>query len=68
GNVGVSGASTGNTLTFSNESGEGSKSNPVEAGEAGTWDGDVVKITDLGFVTSSTPDAHLTFNVVVTDA
>ncbi|CAM5307139.1 hypothetical protein PFRA20S_02572 [Pseudomonas fragi] len=68
GNVGVSGASTGNTLTFSNESGEGSKSNPVEAGEAGTWDGDVVKITDLGFVTSTTPDAHLTFNVVVTDA
>ena len=68
GNVGVSGASTGNTLTFSNESGEGSKSNPVEAGEAGTWDGDVVKITDLGFVTSSTPDAHLAFNVVVTDA
>jgi len=68
GNVGVSGASTGNTLSFSNESGEGSKSNPVEAGEAGTWDGDVVKITDLGFVTSSTPDAHLTFNVVVTDA
>ena len=68
GNVGVSGASTGNTLTFSNESGEGSKSNPVEAGEAGTWDGDVVKIVDMGFVTSSTPDAHLTFNVVVTDA
>ena len=68
GNVGVSGASTGNTLTFSNESGEGSKSNPVEAGEAGTWDGDVIKITDLGFVTSTTPDAHLAFNVVVTDA
>ena len=68
GNVGVSGASTGNLLTFSNESGEGSKSNPVEAGEAGTWDSDVVKITDLGFVTSTTPDAHLAFNVVVTDA
>ena len=68
GNVGVSGVSTGSTLTFSNESGEGSKSNPVEAGEAGTWDGDVIKITDLGFVTSTTPDAHLAFNVVVTDA
>jgi T1SS-143 domain-containing protein len=67
GNVGVTGASTGATLAFGNEDGEGSKSNPVEAGEAGTWDGDVVKIVDMGFVTSSTPDAHLTFDVTVTD-
>lgn len=28
----------------------------------------MIKITDLGFVTSTTPDAHLAFNVVVTDA
>jgi T1SS-143 domain-containing protein len=68
GNIGVSGASTGATLAFGDESGEGSKSNPVETGEAGTWDGDVVKIVDMGFVTSSTPDALLTFDVVVTDA
>jgi T1SS-143 domain-containing protein len=67
GNVGVGGASTGATLAFGNEDGEGSKSNPVEAGEAGTWDGDVVKIVDMGFVTSSTPDARLTFDVTVTD-
>jgi T1SS-143 domain-containing protein len=67
GNVGLSGASTGTKLAFGNEAGEGSKSNPVEAGEAGTWDGDVVKIVDMGFVTSSTPDARLTFNVTVTD-
>ncbi|MNF59195.1 hypothetical protein D3C84_407770 [compost metagenome] len=67
GNVGVTGASTGATLAFGNEDGEGSKSNPVEAGEAGTWDGDVVKIVDMGFVTSSTPDARLTFDVTVTD-
>ena len=39
-----------------------------EPGEAGTWDGDVVKIVDMGFVTSTTPNAHLTFDVVVTDA
>jgi T1SS-143 domain-containing protein len=67
GNVGLSGASTGTKLAFGNEAGEGSKSNPVEAGEAGTWDSDVVKIVDMGFVTSSTPDARLTFNVTVTD-
>ncbi|UVK96640.1 DUF5801 repeats-in-toxin domain-containing protein [Pseudomonas sp. B21-048] len=68
GNVGVSGASTGAMLTFGDEAGEGGKSNPLETGEAGSWDSDVVKIVDMGFVSSSTPDAHLTFDVKVTDA
>ncbi|MBV7494109.1 hypothetical protein KW837_07510 [Pseudomonas sp. PDM24] len=69
GNVGVNGATSINaTLTFGDEAGEGGKSNPLETGEAGSWDSDVVKIVDMGFVTSSTPNAHLTFDVVVTDA
>ncbi|WP_454870333.1 beta strand repeat-containing protein [Pseudomonas lini] len=68
GNVGVTGASTGASLIFGDEDGEGGKSNPLETGEAASWDGDVVKIVDMGFVTSATPDARLTFDVVVTDA
>ncbi|WP_219734654.1 DUF5801 repeats-in-toxin domain-containing protein [Pseudomonas sp. FW300-N1B4] len=68
GNVGVNGASNGTSLAFGDVAGEGGKSNPLEAGEAASWDGDVVKIVDMGFVTSATPDALLTFDVVVTDA
>ncbi|MDA8483839.1 DUF5801 domain-containing protein [Pseudomonas resinovorans] len=68
GNVGVTGASNGTTKAFGDVDGEGSKSNPLEPGEAATWDSDVVKIVDMGFSTSTTPDTRLTFDVVVTDA
>jgi hypothetical protein len=68
GNVGVTGASNGTTQAFGDVDGEGSKSNPLEPGEAATWDSDVVKIVDMGFSTSTTPDTRLTFDVVVTDA
>ncbi|HJR27738.1 MAG TPA: hypothetical protein VJ889_03400, partial [Pseudomonas sp.] len=55
---------------FGDQNGE--KSNQLDTigglAEAATWDGDVIKITDIGFVTSTTPDAHLTFDVVLADA
>lgn len=35
--------------------------------EAGTWDGDVFKIVNIGFVTDVNQDAHLTFNVAAQD-
>jgi hypothetical protein len=46
----------GNTLTTINGS-----------PEAGTWDGDVFKITNIGFVTETTPNAELNFGVKVHD-
>ncbi|RJG09114.1 hypothetical protein D3879_25260 [Pseudomonas cavernicola] len=71
----VTGDNDGATLSspqqaFGDQNGE--KSNQLDTigglAEAATWDGDVIKITDIGFVTTTTPDAHLTFDVVLADA
>jgi hypothetical protein len=55
---------------FGDENGE--KTNQLDTigglAEAATWDGDVIKIVDIGFVTDVTPDAHLSFDVVLADA
>ena len=64
GKVGASGASTG-TQTFANAS---EPQNVLTGSEAGTWDGDVFKITNIGFVTNITPDTHLSFTTTVVDA
>lgn len=64
GAIGTGGAST-TTQTFGDSE---DVHNTLTGTEAGTWDGDVFKIVNIGFVTAVTPDALLTFDVSVVDA
>jgi len=65
GAIGTGGGSAGSTQDFADAKEPG---NVLTGTEAGTWDGDVYKIVNIGFVTNVTQDALLTFSVVVEDS